>query len=163
MQKTKKIPTESELLQRFSQRCSLCEYSPYDILQKAQQTGVSREAAQRIVDTLIDNNFLNEERFVRAFIHDKFELAHWGRNKISAALRQKRIPSKLIDTELEEINSQDYLTVLQAILSAKNKQIKATTPYERSRKLAAFAASRGFEPHLIFDALDAMDLSATQS
>lgn len=158
MPQIKKIPTESELLQRFARRCSMCEYAPFDIEQKAIQAGATRQMAERIVDTLIDHGFINEERFVRAFIHDKFELAHWGRLKITAALRTKRISSSLIATELETIAPDQYQATLTSILTAKNKQVKATTPYERSRKLAAFAASRGFEPHLIFDALDAINL-----
>lgn len=158
MPQIKKIPTEAELLQRFSRRCSMCEYAPYDIEQKAIQAGATRQVAKRIVDTLIDHGFLSEERFVRAFVHDKFELAHWGRIKISAALRLKHISPTLITAEVESIEHDQYMATLTATLAAKNKQVKAATPYERSRKLAAFAASRGFEPHLIFDALDAMDL-----
>lgn len=159
MSKIKKIPTEQELYTKFSQRCSLCEYAPFDILQKTLQAGVSLEIAQRVVDKLIDETFINEQRYTKAFVHDKFELSHWGKIKITAALRQKKIPSNLITKELDAIDAEAYSEVLFDILQTKNRQISTNIPQERKKKLLSFAASRGFEPHLIFDTLERLDIS----
>lgn len=154
MPKIKKTPTEQELLLKLSARCATTEYCRFDIVQKAVATGVSPEVAQRVADRLADENFINEERFVKAFVHDKFELQGWGKAKISAALRQKRISSQVISTALEAIDPDAYCEKLKLVLSSKNRLIRAVDRQERTRKLASFAASRGFEIHLVLDTID---------
>lgn len=159
MPKIKKIPTEDELYNKLSYRCSVCEYAPADIIQKIRQTGASSDVAQRITDRLIDENFISEERYTHAFVHDKFQLSRWGRIKIAAALRAKRIPARLIDQELNSIDEELYTATLRELLNAKSHRLNEETPLLRTRKLLAFAASRGFEPHLVIKLIEAPLLS----
>lgn len=154
MPKIKNPLTEQELYQKLSYRCSVCEYPPYDIEQKAMQAGASPEVAHRLVERLIDQNFINEQRYAQSFVHDKFEFNHWGKNKIAMALRQKKISGTLADQALASIDDSQYISVLKDILITKARQLKEPDPYKHRRKLMAFAVSRGFEPHLTYDIIE---------
>ena len=151
MQKMKKILSEQEIYLKLSGLCSTCEYSPFDIRRKAVAYGASAEAADKVVDRLIDENYISEQRYADSFVHDKFEFNRWGRNKIVAALRLKHIPSACIDEAMDSIDAEEYRKVLQELLAAKNRQTKEPDVYKRVKKLLAFAASRGFELELAYD------------
>lgn len=151
MPKIKKTPTEDELYNKFAYHCSVCEYAPADITQKIMRLGATPDMAQRITDRLINENFISEERYIRAFVHDKFHLSKWGRNKIAAALRAKRIPARLIYNELNSIDEEQYTATLRELLNAKSHQLTEENPLLRTKKLIVFATSRGFEPHLALE------------
>ncbi len=107
------------------------------------QSGASREVAEEVVRRLIDEDFINTGRYVKAFVHDKFRLTRWGKVKIAAALRQKHIPAALINTHLNEIDDKEYRQVLRDILNAKARTL--TDPRRMTQKLVAYATSRGYE------------------
>lgn len=154
MPKPKHIPTEQELYEKLAARCARAEYTAKDIWQKAVRQGLPPEAAQRIVDHLTDEGFLNEERYVRAFIHDKFQFNHWGRRKILASLKQKGISGASVDEQLSQIDEKEYLQTLKTLLLARNRQIQEPDDSKRFQKLLTFAANRGFELDLAYSALE---------
>ena len=156
MPKTNKVPTEAELYARFSRQCAMTEYAPADIKQKVFRAGLDNGAAERIVDKLTDEGFINEERYTRAFIHDKFELNHWGRKKIEAALSQKGIRGANVQELLETIDEDKYKAALAGLIKTKNKSISTDSNQERFQKLLAFAANRGFELNIAYDVLEKM-------
>lgn len=152
--KPKSIPTEQELYEKLAARCARAEYSAKDIFQKVVRQGLPPETAQRIVDRLTDEGFLNEERYARAFVHDKFLFDHWGRRKILAALKQKGIAVPFISDALSLINQQDYRNTLLSLLVARNHQLKEPDTHRRHQKLLSFAASRGFEADIAYSAVE---------
>ena len=156
MPKINKLPTEAELYARLSHQCATTEYAPADIRHKVFKAGLGTSVAERITDRLIDEGFVNEERYTRAFVHDKFELNHWGRKKIEMALAQKGICGTNVQEELEKIDEEKYRTVLAGLLSAKNKSLRADSYRQRFQKLLTFAASRGFELDIAYNILEAM-------
>lgn len=156
MPKTNKVPTEAELYARFSRQCAMTEYAPADIKQKIFRAGLDNGAAERIVDKLTDEGFINEDRYTRAFIHDKFELNHWGRKKIEAALSQKGIRGANVQELLETIDEDKYKAVLADLIKTKNKSISTDNNQERFQKLLTFAANRGFELNIAYDVLEKM-------
>lgn len=154
MPKPKRIPTEQELYEKLASRCAKAEYTAKDICQKVMRQGLSHEAAQRIADRLTDDGFINEERYIRAFVHDKFLFDHWGRRKILAALRQKGVAGTVADDQLSQINEKEYLQTLKNLLLARNRQINEPNNSKRFQKLLAFAAGRGFEIDLAYSVLE---------
>ena len=112
-----------------------------------------------MLDTLEDEHFVDAARYARAFAHDKLEYDGWGRLKISQALRQKKFSAGVVEAALAEVIEEDhYLEVLQRILSSKLRTLSFDADQREevlkaTQKLVRFAASRGFEPHLIFDTL----------
>lgn len=154
MQKKKSVPSEQALYEKYAALCAKAEYASKDIWQKAIRQGLPAEAAQRLTERLEDEGFLNEERYVRAFVHDKFLFDHWGRKKIAASLRQKGISGASVEEELSRISSKEYLQTLKALLIARNQQINEANDCKRFQKLLAFAAGRGFELDLAYSALE---------
>ena len=155
MPKINKPPTEAELYSRLTRQCSTAEYAPADIKLKVIRAGLGSTAAERIVDKLIDEGYVDEQRYTRAFVHDKFELNHWGRRKIAMALAQKGIRGSHVQEELQNIDEERYRAVLAELLRTKNNTLSANSDQERFQKLLAFAASRGYEPNIAYDILEA--------
>lgn len=98
--------------------CARAEKAPSEIRQKAiRDWRLEPDDADRLVEELTKEGFINEERYARAFVNDKFKYAHWGKAKIAAALRQKGIDSELIDSALAEVVDEEAeLQALKQIL-----------------------------------------------
>lgn len=154
MPKINKLPTEEELYTKFSRLCATTEYAPADIKLKVLRSGLDIDIAERLIDRLIDENFINEERYVRAFVHDKFEFNHWGRRKIALALAQKGLRGSFVQEILKNIDDKEYTSVLTDILRTKAKSVNAATEQERFYKLLNFAVSRGFEPDVAYKVVE---------
>ena len=104
----------------------------------------------RILSHLRKENFLDETRFVAAFVRDKFRFSQWGRVKIAYALRQKNVSEAIVADALCLIDDDEYAEVLLELLRNKKKSLKSGSDYEKSAKLVRFAQSRGFESDIIF-------------
>jgi regulatory protein len=98
-----------------------------------------------IVEYLRKESFIDDTRYCRAFINDKYRFAKWGKVKIAQALMQKRLPQSTFGTLLNEIDEEEYMKILTDTLRSKRKSIHAESDYERNGKLIRFAMSRGFE------------------
>lgn len=141
-----------------ARRCSVKEYCRSEIVSKLLAKGAAADDVQAVVERLEKENYLNEERYVRAFVADKFRFDRWGRNKIVQALRQKGIAQNAIaDALAETVTDEDYSAALRDFLAAKLRTTKADTPYAQRQKVARSAISRGFEPHLVFSQLSLDD------
>lgn len=137
-------------------RCALRECCRMDIKKKWQEGGLDEDVCDRLLDRLEDDGFIDETRYARAFVHDKLEYDHWGRIKMAQALRLKGIRRKDIDIAMAEvIDDEHYREILRDILRKKAALITfdpedREESYKALQKLVRFAASRGFEPELIF-------------
>ncbi len=105
---------------------------------------VPDDVQQRVIGRLADERYIDDDRYARAFVHDKVRYAKWGRRKIEQALYMKRIPDDAIAAALDEVDASEYVEILRPMLQAKAKSIKADSPYELEMKLMRFAAGRGF-------------------
>lgn len=137
--------TESEALSRVAAYCSTSEHCRAEITEKLQRWGIAYDAVERILDRLVEEKYIDEERYCRAFIRDKYRFAKWGKVKIMQALQQKKISWHTFFPFLDEIEEEEYLAILRDLLDKKNKSIHAENEYELNGKLIRFALSRGFE------------------
>lgn len=140
---------ESVVLHRMAAFCSTKEYCIRDIRKKIITSGLTEEECERVINRLSEEKFIDEERYVKAYVKDKLRFAKWGRVKIRHELRGKEIPLSTIDAALEAIDEPAYTSTLTAILTQKKKSTKGKTPHEVYQKLFRFAAGRGFESRLI--------------
>lgn len=146
--------TENEAYNKAAIYCSRSEHCASEVCEKLRQWGVSdTEMQQRIVCRLMEGRYIDEARFCRAFVHDKFQFNHWGRQKIALYLSQKRLPSALIAEALEEVSDDDSLVAARELLSAKLKSVRAENAYELYAKLMRFASSRGIEMEIARQAI----------
>lgn len=137
--------TETEALNKVAAYCSAAEHCRAEIVEKLQRWSIAYDAIDRIVGRLEQEKYIDEERFCRAFINDKYRFAKWGKVKIGQALQLKKIPSSVYWPFLNEIDEEEYLGILQQLLAAKRKSVRAESEYELNGKLIRFALSRGFE------------------
>lgn len=135
--------------------CSRSEKSIADIVEKLKQWGLeSDHERQKLISELLENDFINEERYCRAYVRDKHIFNRWGKIKLRNMLRAKKISNNIIDEALAELDTDKYYETLKNELYKKRKSIKAKNLYDLKTKLARFGASKGYEPDLIFKAID---------
>jgi len=149
--------SEQEALYKAEAYCSLAEHCLSEVAEKLEQWGVSSESKTRILKKLVAERFIDESRYCRFFIHDKFKYNKWGRNKIAQALWQKKIDRQVSDPLLGSIDEEEYRNVLCGLLEAKRKTVKARNEYELNGKLIRFALGRGFEMNEIKACLSLRD------
>lgn len=148
-----KILTPPEALHRAAALCSSAEHCTADIREKLARWGVTEADSRTIIDRLVQERFIDEQRYAVAFVKDKFRFSGWGRIKMRYALQQKRIDGSDIDHALATLDEEPYNDRLLELLQAKSRSIRDDDPEARRAKLFRFAASRGFEPSLILNAL----------
>lgn len=141
--------TEGEALHKAAAYCTATERCKYEVTEKMNAWGVDIETQERIIKRLVEEKFIDEERFCRFFVNDKFRFNKWGKIKINQALYQKRIPSQICNKYLDEIDEEEYIDILRSLLSAKKRSTKAPDEYQLNIKLMRFAASRGFEQNVV--------------
>jgi Uncharacterized protein conserved in bacteria len=136
--------------------CSRREYCPEDIRLKLESWGVSEEDANRVIGILIKENFLNERRYAEAFVKDKFNYNRWGKVKIAAHLKMKKIPSGILRSALECIDDELYRKTLIDLIVSHRRSVKAKNQYDLKGKLLRYGLSKGFESSLLYELLNEM-------
>lgn len=145
---------QTDAYQKAAFLCSKSEKCANDILHKLTGWGLDENDSEVVLDRLVEEKFVDDERYARSFVRDKFRFNKWGKVKISFQLRAKWINPRIIDIALQEIDSETYWEVLVDLLREKNQGLKIANPYELKAKLMRFAQSRGFEMDLIYSAID---------
>ena len=134
--------------------CSKSEKAPKGIFDKLMSWGMSSKMAEQIVNHLREEKFIEEVRYARAFIHDKFLYEHWGRLKITFALRNKGISDSIVDNSIEEqITLDEYLSILIELLKGKMRAMDMPLSQKDRAKLYRYATQKGFETSIIAQAL----------
>ena len=152
-QKTTSPLTPDQVLDKMAKYCAYQERCVKDVSDKLKTFDIPQEAKDEILAYLLDNRFVNDERFARSFVRGKVNQSGWGLNKIRFHLVQKGIDRDIIDEALGQTDEEVYRQRLIDILKAKAKTVKAGTDFERKRKLAAYAMQKGFEGVLVWDVL----------
>ena len=153
MKKTSNISADAAL-SKVQFICSRQEKCCYDIRKKLQDWNVSTEEQDDIIQSLIEDKFIDEERYTIFFVRDKFRFNKWGRIKIIHHLKQKQIPEFIINNALDQLDDNEYRENLMELLSAKKKSIREDDPYQLKAKLFRFAQSRGFESQITLNLID---------
>lgn len=149
---------EKEVLSRLQTLCARSEHCSHEMREKMMRWGVASDVQDKIVDRLIDDKFIDDERFARVFISDKLRFNHWGRRKIEQALFQKRIPKQISQPILNEITDQEYIEQLIPLIKSKRKSLSSVEDdYELRQRLVRFALQRGFTFDVIRQVIDGAD------
>jgi regulatory protein len=115
---------------------------------------MSDEAQARVMQRLVSERYVDDERYTQAFVRDKIRYNKWGRRKVEQALWQKHIDKAIREQILNEVDDDEYLSVLRPLLKQKQKTLKGGTDYERNQKLVKFALQRGFTYDIIRQCID---------
>ena len=131
--------------------CAYQERTHKEVRKKLGELEVLGDDAEEIITYLIENNYLNEERFARVFAGSKFRQKKWGRIKIRQELKMRGMSEYCLKAGMSEIDGDDYMITLQEIIKKKSKDIKDSNKSIVRQKLVKFALSKGFENDLVFD------------
>ena len=142
------------ILSKLRQFCAYQERCISDVESKLRQWKVDKIRAEKIIERLIHEDYLNEERFARSFAGGKFRINHWGKTKIIYELERRQVPDLIIQIGLEEIEDDEYEETLTELLQRKNREIKETDPYKRKQKLIAYGVQKGYHYGLVKHILD---------
>lgn len=140
----KKEMTEQEAYLQLAALCAQAEHCEQEMRDKMKRWEIDEMAQNRIIQRLVEERYVDNERYARAFVKDKIRYNKWGRRKVQQALWMKRIDNDIQQRILDEIDDKEYLDVLRPLLKQKRKSIKAESDYALNQKLVRFALSRGF-------------------
>ncbi len=143
------------ILKKARNFCAYQERSQQEVRDKLYAWGLHRQQVEQAIATLITENFINEERFAIAFAGGKFRIKQWGRVKIKLALQQKKISPYCIKKALAEISNQDYQRTIRKLIGMQEKKITEKNPLKKNYRMAQYLISRGFEPELVWEELQA--------
>ena len=149
--------TPDQVLDKMAKFCAYQERCVKDVRDKLKTFDLPQEEKDKILDYLLDNRFVNDERFAKSFVRGKINQSGWGLNKIRFHLMQKGIAKEIIDEALGQTDEDLYRQRLIDILKTKSKTVKAETDFEKKRKLAAYAMQKGFEGGLVWAVVKDLD------
>jgi regulatory protein len=144
--------TPKQALPKLMKYCAYQERTHQEAREKLYELGVYGDDAEAVIVQLIEDNFLNEERFAKAFAGGKFRMMQWGRQKILHALKQKGLSDYCIKKGMAEIDEDDYLQTLRKLLEKKlaSLQDKENNPLLLKQKMGMYAISKGYEAELVW-------------
>jgi regulatory protein len=141
-------------LEKMRNWCAYQERSQSETLKKIRSFGVSQENAEQILSSLITENFVNEERFARAFAGGKFRMKRWGRNKIRMELKKHQVSDYSIKKALEALGDEEYERAAGILIEKKLNTILSTDRRKKYYSTLNYLVSRGFESDLVISRLN---------
>lgn len=150
----RKFLTKEQALQKLRQYCAYQERSHYEVQQKLYELGIRKPQQDEIISTLIEEDYLNEERFAKAFAGGKFRMKDWGRKKIFYALKEKRVSEYCIKQAMKEIDEEEYLKNLKELAEEKYDSLKDEQYLARKKKTIDFMLQKGYEFDLVTKAVN---------
>ena len=149
--------TGEQAYQKLSALCARGEHCQHDLTEKMRQWGVSDEAQAAVMARLVGERYVDDERYARAFVHDKIEYNKWGRRKVEQALWAKHIDGDVCRRVLDEVDDATYVAILRPLLRQKRRSTRGASEYEVTMKLIKYAMSRGFTMDVIRQCMEVDD------
>lgn len=143
--------TVQEATLKLMQYCAYRDRSQKEVEEKLREMRMIPQACEQIIIKLMQENFLNEERYARSFVRGKFRIKKWGRIKIKQELKFKEIGSPLIKIALSEIDEKEYYKTLVELAEKKVVLIKEKDPFKKRQKLANYLLQKGYESSMVFE------------
>ena len=149
-----KQKTENDAYLTLAALCAQAEHCQWEMIEKMRRWELPEEEQARVMQRLVSERYVDDERYARAFVKDKVRYNKWGRRKVEQALWQKHIDEDIRRRVLDEVDDNEYLDVLRPLLKQKRRSTKASSDYELNQKLMRFALGRGFTFDIIRQCLD---------
>jgi regulatory protein len=158
LEQKKKFFTKEVALQKLQAYCAYQERCHSEVATKLREFGIFGDTADALVAQLIEDNFLNEERFAVAYARGKFRIKSWGKIRIRMELKMRHIPDYSIQQAMKEIDTEGgYLATLERIIKHKALEYE-DTDRQKSQKIYAYALRKGYESEFIGDTLKRLKL-----
>ena len=149
-----KTYTVDEAQKKLEHYCAYQERCHKEVRNKLREMRMIPEAIDNIMVHLIQHNFLNEERFAKAYVRGKFRIKKWGKNRLLRELKFRQISKYSMDSALKEIDLDDYYQTLDELMIKRIDQVNEKNIYKKKKKVADYLLYRGWESHLIYEKLN---------
>ncbi len=143
---------------KMEKYCIYQDRCHFDVEKKLQTINTLQDYKNQIIIDLLQDNFLNEERFAKNFALGKFNQKKWGKTKITYELKKRKIHSNLIQQALNEIDDIAYYEVLQSLFIKKSASVTEKKVFLKNKKVINFLVNRGFEYSLIFKVIEELGI-----
>jgi regulatory protein len=140
-------------IERLRNYCALEDKCQWDVIQKMQEWGLLEDSQNHILELLIEEKYVDEERYSRSFCRGKFRIKKWGKIKISNELKKKKISEVSINKGLEEISNFEYQEELDMQYHKKKKFIKEKNYFIKKKKIATYLINKGYESNVVWNKL----------
>ncbi|MDP4262459.1 MAG: regulatory protein RecX [Bacteroidota bacterium] len=152
----KKLLTKEQALQKLKHYCGYQERCHSEVKQKLYDLGVWKKDHDEIIAALIEEGYLNEERFAIAFAGGKFRMKQWGRVKIKYELKQRQVSDYSIKKALKQIGEEEYLIIVRNLAGEKYASLKSEQYLARKKKTIDYLVQKGFENELVLAAIQSV-------
>lgn len=156
MEKRKQKLTPQQALEKIYNYCAYQERSHKEVRNKLFGYGLWGSEVEDLLTRLITEDFLNEERFAKAYAGGKFRIKRWGRRKIERELEGHGLTSRCITIGLKEIDDEDYQQTLRSLIEKKWNTTEEENLFKKKDKVARHAIMKGYEPDLVWGILKEM-------
>ncbi len=146
----------SEAKSRIKNYCAVQDRCQWDVRKKLAEWGLMETTKDLLMIELINEQFINEERYARSFCRGKFKIKKWGRRKIEFELKKKNISAVCIQKGMDAIDEKEYLSALEIQAEKKNRLIKDKNHFSRKSKLAKYLIDKGYENDLVWQKIKAI-------
>jgi regulatory protein len=152
--KKTKTYTVKEALAALTKYCAYQDRCHKEVEEKLHKMNMIPAAQEQIIIQLIQDGFLNEERFTRSFVRGKFNIKYWGKQKIKMHLKQKNIPNHLIKIGMQEIKQDEYISSLKELANKKWKTLSFSKDLKTKQKLVQHLLYKGYESSLVYEVVN---------
>jgi len=152
----RKVFTVAEIQKKLELYCVYQDRCHKEVENKMREFQLIPAAKEIILLHLLQENFLNEERFSKSFARGKFRIKKWGKQRIVRELKFRNITAYNIKTALKEIDEKEYIATLYAQLEKKDRLLTETNFFKRKQKITTFLLYKGFENTLVYAAVNDM-------
>ena len=146
----------ASIINKVKQYCTFQDRSHQEVKEKLYALGLHKQQVEELLAQLIEEDYLNEERFATQFARGKFRIKNWGRIKIKYELKQKRVSIYNINKAMEEIDETDYIKTLHKLAKKKWLLIKEGNLMMRKAKTVQYLLQKGYERFLAMQAVDVL-------
>lgn len=156
MRQSPKILSPAEALAKAESLCVRAEHCTFEIRQKLSRWKIPPEDCEKIIESLIRDRFIDDERFARSYVNDKIRFSRWGERKIEMELLKRRIPRALITQILKEYDKSVIESNLKLVLEAKARTLDDPYTFEGRTRLFRYAVSRGYYPAAVAEVIKSL-------
>ncbi len=151
--------TKEQALQKIKQFCTYQERCHYEVKEKLYTYGIYKQQVEELIAQLIEEDYLNEERFAIQFAGGRFRMKQWGRIKIAYELKQKQVSAYCIKTALKQIDEADYIKTLNKLTEKKWNSIEKeeSNKFSRINKTTEYLLQKGYEAALIKEEITTLE------
>lgn len=158
----KEFFTTKEALQKIERYCAYQERCHEEVEQKLRSMKMNSDEIDQIITQLINDNFLNEERFACSFARGKHRIKYWGKIRITNELKFRGINQTLINIALKEINNEEYYTTFDTLANRHWESIRETNSLKKRKKFCDFMIRKGFESNLVYEKVRELENNTTE-